>query len=304
MLVLILLAIVGLPGALSLPMVHPTPQQAHHPAPPQQRPTGSINHFHDNGGSGHLSGTNLPQLPALVVVGPPEQMGGPTGELYDSPFTAVWLPALPLGATEAVAGTRDPHATVLSIFHRQVGGADDGGTIRGYSANSVSQLVVEGPSLSNLLTPNHSRTVGLGRNPDKTALDHCGAWLNVALADASLVGRGAGGAAVATASSVVRGFYHQETGCDYARGFYTNKSIGFALSVDGGRNFTKQGAIITAPLGNTTTAHQTGEGDHGVAVVGESMYLYFTEWDPPAWSQGQVTIGLAASPVGRGEPGS
>jgi hypothetical protein len=51
--------------------------------------------------------------------------------------------------------------------------------------------------------------------------------------------------------------------CDYARNSYTNKSIAYAESTDGGLNFTKAGhpqnQIILPPEGNTTTVHQTGE---------------------------------------------
>lgn len=205
-------------------------------------------------------------LPAVVTVGPPEQLGGPTGSLYDSPFTATAIP-----------GSGGPGARL----------------IRGYSANSASRMVVEGPSLRDVL--NSSRGIGLAGSPDnRSALDHCGDWLNVAIADPA-----AGG----TEGARVRGFYHEEAGCDYARAFYTNKSIGFALSTDGGRHFTKHGVIISPPPGNTTTTHQTGEGDHGVAVVGDALYLYFREWDPPAWSR-QTTVGLATSPTTAGGPGS
>jgi len=67
----------------------------------------------------------------------------------------------------------------------------------------------------------------------------------------------------------VHGYAHQEWQCDYAHNFQTNKSIGYAVSTDGGATFTKPGhphnAIITSP--NTTTAHQTGEGDHGVVAM-------------------------------------
>jgi hypothetical protein len=42
-------------------------------------------------------------------------------------------------------------------------------------------------------------------------------------------------------------------------------------------------------LQNTTTAHQTGEGDHGVIARNDGyLYLYYLEWDG---YNGGVTVG-------------
>jgi hypothetical protein len=129
---------------------------------------------------------------------------------------------------------------------------------------------------------------GLGPSPNATDLDHCGAWLNAAWFDGALL----------------HGYYHQEWQCDYANNFMTNKSIGYAVSDDGGRSFSKPGhpnnAIITAP--NTTLAHQSGEGDHGVMQMGEFLMLYFRDWQG---FNGAATISVArANASTGGVPGS
>lgn len=98
----------------------------------------------------------------------------------------------------------------------------------------------------------------------------------------------------------LRGFYHEEWRCDYARNGFTNKSIAVAES-DDGVTWRKPGyphnQIILPPPGNTTAAHQTGEGDHGVARTADYLYLFFREWDPPTASG---TIGVARSSVADG----
>ena len=67
-------------------------------------------------------------------------------------------------------------------------------------------------------------------------------------------------------SGIVRGYYHQEWNCNYSDHSFTNKSVAYAESHDGGRSFQKpdypSNSIILPPRGNTTSRHQTGEGDH------------------------------------------
>ena len=122
----------------------------------------------------------------------------------------------------------------------------------------------------------------LAKDRSKTTnLDFCGAWLNGAVYDES--------------KSILHGFYHEEWMCDYARNSFTNKSIAYAMSTNGGLNWTKPGhpdnAIILPPFGNTTIVHQTGEGDHGVVVADDGyMYMLFMEWD--GWPTGHRTIGV------------
>lgn len=111
----------------------------------------------------------------------------------------------------------------------------------------------------------------------------------------------------------VHGFYHEEYHCDYAHNLFTNKSIAYAESLDGGVSFTKTGwphnQIIQPPPGNTTSTaargQQVGEGDHSVVVAEESpwLYLFFVEWDVLPGMP--VRVGLARSDVASGGvPGS
>ena len=197
----------------------------------------------------------------VVTVGAPEQVGGPTNSDYDSPTTAIIV--------------NDPS----SKTYQQ----------RQYSANSNSYLIYNNSSfLSNPVE------IGVNKGTDKSDLDYCGAWLNSAINNLKN-----------DSSNIVHGFYHEEWNCDYADNSYTNKSIAYAVSTDGGLHFTKpnypHNQIILPPPGNTTTVHQTGEGDHEIAVINDNtLYLYFTEWDGP---YNTVTIGLATS-TQNGLPGT
>eukprot|EP00045_Choanoeca_perplexa_P010470 m.105914 g.105914 ORF g.105914 m.105914 type:complete len:468 (+) comp15294_c0_seq14:3-1406(+) len=138
------------------------------------------------------------------------------------------------------------------------------GTVRGYSANQESYLVAQGSTANNWLsTP---QAINLTRG---SALDTCGSWLNAVVYD--------------EAADLVRGYYHEEWNCNYSDHSFTNKSVAYAESHDGGLTFSKpnypSNTIILPPRGNTTRRHQTGEGDHTVVVRGDYMYLYFFEWD-------------------------
>jgi hypothetical protein len=163
---------------------------------------------------------------------------------------------------------------------------DIGSNVVSWTANAETYEYGNGSSVDALL-PSPIYT-GLGPSPNATDLDHCGAWLNAAWFDGVLL----------------HGYYHQEWQCDYAHNFMTNKSIGYAVSDDGGRSFSKPGhpnnAIITAP--NTTLAHQSGEGDHGVVQMGEFLMLYFRDW---LGFNGAATISVARANTSTGGlPGS
>jgi hypothetical protein len=160
-------------------------------------------------------------------------------------------------------------------------------TVIGVSSNQLTFIGANSTAM--LPTPAFT---GLGRGPNVTDLDHCGSWLNAVVPESN--------------SSVVHGFYHEEWKCNYSDNFFTNKSIAYALSTDGGHTFTKpnhpNNAIIVPAVGNTTSLHQTGEGDHGAVRFGEWLMLWFREWDG---YHGQVTVGLArASTVSGGRPGA
>eukprot|EP00051_Salpingoeca_urceolata_P018305 m.256157 g.256157 ORF g.256157 m.256157 type:complete len:562 (+) comp19169_c0_seq6:1177-2862(+) len=176
-----------------------------------------------------------------------------------------------------------------------------GWVLRGYTGNSNSFRIIDGPNVTSMLPgPDEiggvGLPVGLNRSATATDLDHCGAWLNAAVSQ--LPG---------DPPNMVRGFYHEEWECDYAHNAFTNKSIAYAESTDGGKTFVKVGhphnQVILPPLGNTTATaaagQQIGEGDHGVVhdPVSGYLYLFFTEWDQPPHHP--VRIGVARSPTAR-----
>ena len=210
-----------------------------------------------------------------TVLGEPEILGGPTGGNFDSPFHAFRL--------------RRPDGTA-----RLVGYNNNGDSYRVLDGNTLTDLVPGPSSIGGIGQP-----VGLNRSASADALDHCGCWLQAA---ASLP---------ADKPGYVRAWYHEEFKCDYAHNLYTNKSIAYAESHDGGLSFKKQGwphnQIIQANGANTTATaargQQVGEGDHSIVVVGSWMYLFFLEWDDtPDHPTG---IGLARSAVSDGGvPGS
>lgn len=90
-------------------------------------------------------------------------------------------------------------------------------------------------------------------------------------------------------TGLVHGYYHQEWHCNYADQLYTNKSVAYAVSHDGGHTFlpspapgpSNPGANQIIAGANFSATHQTGEGDHTVVRVGDWLYLYFIEWDGP-----------------------
>lgn len=162
---------------------------------------------------------------------------------------------------------------------------------RQYSADQTSYLIYnDGQFLSD------PAEIGLTRGSDKSDLDYCGAWLNSAINNLKN-----------DSLNIVYGFYHEEWNCNYSDNSYTNKSIAYSISYNGGLNFTKPNYPdnqIILPS-NTTSQHQTGEGDHEIAVINDTvLYLYFTEWDGNKgngnWA---VTYGLAKSEE-KGYPGT
>ena len=166
------------------------------------------------------------------------------------------------------------------------------GEVLGYSANAVSDLFSAGASIDALL-PSPLPT-GLHADAAATSYSHCGKWLNAAFAEPN--------------TSTVHAYFHQEWQCDYAHDLYTNKSIGYAVSQDGGRTFTPSTAQIIAGKNfsaSTERKSECGEGDHGVVALGEYLYLFFIEWDAPTDQHGGMSVGVARSRlVDAGIPGS
>jgi hypothetical protein len=164
--------------------------------------------------------------------------------------------------------------------------------VLGYTSNSASVLYSLGASIeAQLPTP---LPVGLHADPSPLSYSHCGKWLNAAFVDAHN-------------ASLVHGFFHQEWDCDYAHNLYTNKSIGYALSTDGGLTFVPQAAQLIAGrnFSAASRASQCGEGDHGVLQLGSYLYLYFLEWDAPLSQHGGTSVGVARSLVSdAGRPGT
>jgi hypothetical protein len=196
------------------------------------------------------------------LVGAPSIIGGPVCCLFDSPYLGLRTSAGAVGIT----------------------------------ANSETAVFANGDnSIFEFLKVPIS--TGLTSDSSVNSYSHCGKWLNSAYVDA-------------TNSSIVHGFFHQEWHCDYANNEYTNKSIGYARSEDGGLTFSPYPTPSDSNPGvdqiiagfNTTTRHQTGEGDHGVVRVGNFLYLLFINWDA---SHDGISVGLARSPISSGgTPGS
>ena len=165
----------------------------------------------------------------------------------------------------------------------------------GITANSETVIYSHGSTIFDFLEIPIS--TNLSADTSVNSYSHCGKWLNSAIVDP-------------LNSSIVHGFFHQEWKCDYANNEYTNKSIGYAFSEDGGLTFTPfpSPSNITPGLDqiiagyNTTNKHQTGEGDHSVTRIGNYLYLLFIDWDAP---NDGISVGLARSPLSTGgRPGT
>lgn len=130
----------------------------------------------------------------------------------------VWL-----GPNEIIAG---PAKVADNPFHTLSGPT----SLIGYIANGHTQAS-EGGALETLRV---LATPALDWDLDANEFDHCGSWLNATWRD----------------GSIVRGWYHAETDCNYDLGI-THKSIAYAESYDGGRIFVKVGyphnQVLTAP---------------------------------------------------------
>ncbi len=152
-----------------------------------------------------------------------------------------------------------------------------GQTTLGYTANSQSYLYSSGATVdAQLTTPLFT---ALGPDASNASLSHCGKWLNSAWVDDA---------------GVVHAYFHQEWHCDYARGDYTNKSVGYGVSTDGGQTFVAAPDPILAGA-NFSVDHQCGEGDIGAPVrLGDYLYMMFIEWDGP---DDRTTVGIARSAV-------
>ena len=214
-------------------------------------------------------------LEQSTVLGEPQILGGPTGKNFDSPFHAF--------------SVRRPDGSA-----RLVDFNNNGDSYRVLDGKNLTDLVPGLPSIGGI-----GQAVGLNRSASPAALDHCGCWLQ---AVASLPADKAG---------FVRGWYHEEFKCNYTHNGYTNKSVAYAESQDGGLTLEKKGwphnQIIQANGANTTATaargQQVGEGDHSVVVVGPWIYLFFREWDETP--EHRTGIGLARSAVSSGGvPGS
>ena len=161
-----------------------------------------------------------------------------------------------------------------------------------FTANSDTYVFSRGGDISRVL-PSPLPT-GLAADVSNVSYSHCGKWLNAAFVDPAN-------------TSIVHGYYHQEWRCDYAHNEYTNKSVGYGVSADGGISFTvdtssNQQLIASS---NTSSAHQTGEGDHGVVRLGDYLYMFFINWDGDTSIHGGTTSGVARSAVAdRGRPGT
>jgi hypothetical protein len=185
-----------------------------------------------------------------------------------------------VGAPEVVGGP-----TCCLFDSPFLGLRTSAGTV-GLTANSDTRVFSLGASVSNTLPA--PLATGLSADADAASFSHCGKWLNAAFVDDAN-------------TSVVHGFFHQEWHCDYADGLYTNKSVGYARSDDGGLTFAPAGATVQLIAGNNfSTTHQCGEGDHGVVRLGDDLYMLFIEWDGPSDIHGGTTAGLARSSAAEG----
>jgi len=137
-------------------------------------------------------------------------------------------------------------------------------SVIGYSANIETEIIVEG-DIDDVVTPIQTG-LGYGTTGD---FDQCGAWLNAA--------------AVSSDGSQINGWYHAETlSCDNTA-TYNVKSIGYAVSTDGGYTYTKPNYPDNRVIYSSApppTSGTGGNGDHTV-VSGDDgyYYLYYIDWD-------------------------
>lgn len=211
-------------------------------------------------------------------------------------IVAVSLLAVRAKLTTVVSAAEIVDGPGCCLFDSPFASIDDGsGTVLGYTSNSESYLIAQGSSINSQLPV--PVPIGLGPDSGNTnSYAHCGRWLNSVWRDDN---------------GTVHGYFHQEWRCDYADGDYTNKSVGYAVSYDRGRTFnitpassggTQANQLIAGY--NTTSSHQTGEGDHGVVRMGDWLYMLFIEWDGDP-SVRSTSTGIARSSLqDAGRPGT
>eukprot|EP00927_Polykrikos_kofoidii_P076891 TRINITY_DN73902_c0_g1_i1.p1 TRINITY_DN73902_c0_g1~~TRINITY_DN73902_c0_g1_i1.p1 ORF type:complete len:538 (+),score=89.71 TRINITY_DN73902_c0_g1_i1:63-1676(+) len=156
--------------------------------------------------------------------------------------------------------------------------ANIGGTVRGYGSNQQAHILVNGSDINSYVNKAGGLDTNLcsssGCNYVKAhvdwegSYDDCGAWLNsVVVEDNNLT---------------VHGFYHSEAMCNYS-GDFTNKTMSYAVSKDGGLTWSKPGhpknVILRSPSGNISCSHCTNEGDATVVRHGQWLYMHFMDWN-------------------------
>lgn len=166
-----------------------------------------------------------------------------------------------------------------------------------YTSNSETYLWSNGSSVSAQLPV--PQPVNLTSDPDASSYSHCGKWANAAWIEDS--------------TGLLHMYFHQEHNCNYSAGGYTNKSVGYAVSSDGGYTFqpspapspTNPGANQLIAGSNFSTNHQCGEGDHGVVQWGDYLLMFFLEWDGPSSIHGGTSLSVARSAIAdAGRPGT
>lgn len=190
-----------------------------------------------------------------------------------------------------------------------------GGTVRGYSSNQQAHLMVDGVDIDSVVQQQGGASTGLcsGQETEPCATvralpkwfgayDECGAWLNSALVEED--------------NQTLHGWYHSEAMCNYSGGF-TNKSMSYAKSTDGGMTWEKPGhpqnIVLRSPSHNISVdcEHCTDEGDATVVRDGDWLYMHFMEWN--GWNAdadgsnnaGGFSAGVARSKLSdRGLPGT
>ncbi len=149
----------------------------------------------------------------------------------------------------------------------------DGGIIA-YTANSKTSRMQGASPESLKLTKRDILVPG-----PKGRFDDCGVWLQ---------------SAIPINQSKVLGWYHAERDCNYEANFETYKTVGAAVSNDGGLTFAKVGTtpVIKSPVKPVSGA-QTGSGDQAVVRWRDHYYMYVL--DIPA--QGNWGNGVARAVV-------
>eukprot|EP00026_Physarum_polycephalum_P001876 Phypoly_transcript_01879.p1 GENE.Phypoly_transcript_01879~~Phypoly_transcript_01879.p1 ORF type:complete len:850 (+),score=109.64 Phypoly_transcript_01879:146-2695(+) len=167
---------------------------------------------------------------------------------------------------------RIPDGPIVSLNYK--------GTLSVFQGNGNAELVAEGTDIYDWVP---APLVTLDRGEE---FDSCGAWIMRAFT---------------MDSGKVVGFYHAETGCDYANNGQTRKSGAYSESMDGGKNFTKPEYPNNRLIDTSTPilpGLPTGEGDFSVVLRDEYFYLFFSNVE-------EYHTGVArAQRTSEGAPGS